>query len=228
MKKLEDSIGLKFKDKKLLKQAMIHRSYINEHSDLGLEHNERLEFLGDAVLELIVTEHLFLTFTDKPEGELTSWRASLVNSKMLYKVAQKLNLDEHLLLSKGESQDKNSKARQYILANSVEALIGAIYLDQGMDLVKNFIFKNIIDDLDEIIENKSYLDPKSKFQEAAQDLKGITPNYKVLKEEGPDHDKVFSVGVFLDAELVATGVGSSKQEAQTDAAQKALEIKNWN
>jgi ribonuclease III len=228
MKKLEDSIEIKFKDKKLLKQAMIHRSYINEHSGLGLEHNERLEFLGDAVLELVVTEHLFLTFPDKAEGELTSWRASLVNSKMLHKVAQKLNLDDYLLLSKGESQDKNSKARQYILANSVEALIGAIYLDQGILKAKDFIFENIINDLDDIIKNKSYLDPKSKFQEAAQDLKGITPSYKVLKEQGPDHDKTFSVGVFLDAELVATGLGSSKQEAQTDAAQKALEVKNWN
>jgi ribonuclease III len=228
MKKLENSIKLKFKDKKLLKQAMTHRSYINEHSDLGLEHNERLEFLGDAVLELIVTEYLFLTFSDKSEGELTSWRASLVNSKMLYKVAQKLNLEEYLLLSKGESQDKDSKARQYILANSVEALIGAIYLDQGTSKAKDFIFENIVNDLDEIIKNKSYLDPKSNFQEKAQDLKGITPSYKVLKEEGPDHNKVFSVGVFLDVELVATGTGSSKQEAQTDAAQKALEIKNWN
>jgi ribonuclease III len=227
LKKLEKIIDVKFKNKDLLQQAMVHRSYINEHSNFKVGHNERLEFLGDAVLEIIITEYLYLNFPDKPEGDLTNWRASLVNSKMLYQVAQSLNFDDYLLLSKGESKDKDSKARQYILANSVEAIIGAIYLDQGIEPSKKFILKNIISSLDEIIKNKAYLDPKSRFQEVAQEIVGVTPSYQVLKEEGPDHNKKFTVGLFLNQELVSSGEGSSKQEAQTDAAEKGLKAKNW-
>ncbi len=228
LKDLEKSIGINFKNKDLLKQAFVHRSYINEHSDFHLGHNERLEFLGDAVLEIVITEHLFLTFPDKPEGELTNWRASLVNSRMLYQVAKELNFEDHLLLSRGESKDKDSKARQYILANSVESLLGAIYLDQGIEFAKKFIKENIISNLGDIIDNKKYLDPKSRFQELSQEINGVTPNYKVLKEEGPDHSKKFTVGLFLEDEMVSVGEGFSKQEAQTDAADKGLKVKNWN
>lgn len=225
---LEKIIKVKFKNQDLLQQALVHRSYINEHSDFRVGHNERLEFLGDAVLEIIITEYLFINFPDKPEGDLTNWRASLVNSKMLFQVAQSLKFEKYLLLSKGEAKDKNSKARQYILANSVEAIIGAIYLDQGLTVAKKFILDNIIVNLEDIIKNKAYLDPKSRFQEFAQEFSGITPSYKVLKEEGPDHAKKFTVGLFLDQELVSVGDGSSKQEAQTDAAEKGLKSKNWD
>lgn len=227
IKDLEKIIDINFKDKNLLKQAVVHRSYINEHPNFIVGHNERLEFLGDAVLEIIITEYLFVNFPDKPEGDLTNWRASLVNSKMLYNVAKKLNFEDYLMLSRGESQDKDSKARQYILANSVEAIIGAIYLDQGIEPAKKFIFKNVIINLDDIIKNKAYLDPKSRFQEVSQEIVGITPSYKVLKEEGPDHAKKFTVGLFLEEELVSTGEGFSKQEAQADAAEKGLRVKNW-
>ncbi|MDD3711172.1 MAG: ribonuclease III [Patescibacteria group bacterium] len=227
LKKLEKIIEVDFQNKNLLQQAMVHRSYINEHSDFITGHNERLEFLGDAVLEIVVTEYLYLNFPDKPEGDLTNWRASLVNSKMLYQIAQKLNFDNYLLLSKGESRDKNSKARQYILANSVEAVIGAIYLDQGIKSAQKFIFKNVIVNLDDIIKNKTYLDPKSRFQEVAQEMVGITPSYRVLREEGPDHAKKFTVGLFLNEDLVSSGEGLSKQEAQSDAAEKGLRAKNW-
>lgn len=228
LKKLEQIIEVNFKNKDLLQQAMVHRSYINEHYNFKTGHNERLEFLGDAVLEIVVTEYLYLSFPDKPEGDLTNWRASLVNSKMLYQIAQKLSFDNYLLLSKGEAKDKDSKARQYILANSVEAVIGAIYLDQGIEAAKRFISKNVIVDLEDIIKNKTYVDPKSRFQEMSQEVVGITPSYRVLKEEGPDHAKKFSVGLFLGEELVSSGDGFSKQEAQTDAAEKGLKLKNWN
>jgi ribonuclease III len=227
LKKLEEKIGFVFKNKDLLQQAMVHRSYLNEHSDFHMGHNERLEFLGDAVLEIVITEYLFLNFPDKPEGELTNWRASLVNSKMLYNVAQEIKIEEHLMLSKGEARDKGSKARQYILANSVEALIGAIYLDQGISAAKEFIMNNVVVNLDNIIESKAYLDPKSRFQEVSQELVGITPSYQVLKEEGPDHDKKFTVGLYLGEELVSEGEGSSKQEAQSSAAKNGLKIKKW-
>jgi len=227
IKNLEKNIGIIFKNKDLLQQALVHRSYINEHPDFNIGHNERLEFLGDAVLEIIVTEYLYLNFPDKPEGDLTNWRASLVNSKMLYKIADKLNFEDFLLLSKGESKDKNSKARQYILADSVEAVIGAIYLDQGFEIAKDFILKNVVVDLKDILKNKTYVDPKSRFQEMSQEIVGITPSYKVLKEEGPDHAKKFTVGLYLNDELVAVSEGSSKQEAQTRAAEEGLKLKKW-
>ncbi|MFH1522225.1 MAG: ribonuclease III [Patescibacteria group bacterium] len=224
---LEKEIGIKFKNKDLLTQAVVHRSYLNEHPNFHLYHNERLEFLGDAVLEIIVTEHLFRHFPDTPEGELTNWRASLVNSKMLAVVANEINLEEYLYLSKGESKDNNSKARQYILANAVEALIGSIYLDQGLRPVKKFIKVYMIAKLDHILKNKLYLDPKSKFQEKSQEVHSITPYYKILKESGPDHDKIFEVGLYLEEELVSHGKGSSKQEAQIKAAENGLKKKKW-
>lgn len=226
LSKLEGKLGVNFKNKDLLKTAVIHRSYLNEHKDFGLEHNERLEFLGDAVLEVVTTEHLYRTYPN-PEGDLTNWRASLVNSKMLASIARELTIEDFLYLSKGELQDKSVKARNYILANAMEAVIGAIYLDQGFEVVANFIHKNILIKLENILTNKLYLDPKSKFQEKAQELLGITPIYRVMEESGPDHNRFFKVGVYLDSEMVATGEGTSKQEAQVDAADNALLAKEW-
>lgn len=224
--KLEKKIKLKFKNKNFLVQALVHRSYLNENRDFPLAHNERLEFLGDAVLELVVTEHLFENYLN-PEGELTNWRAALVNAKMCAQVANEIDLEEYLFLSHGESKDAGTKAREYILANVLEALIGAIYLDQGWDASKVFINEWIISKLPEVLELGLWMDPKSRFQESAQELMGITPNYKVLKEEGPDHNKIFVVGAYLNHEKIAEGEGSSKQEAQVEAADKALQVKGW-
>jgi ribonuclease III len=224
---LEEKIGIKFKDDDLLRQSVVHRSYLNEHPQFRLHHNERLEFLGDAVLELIVTEKLFQNFPDTPEGDLTSWRASLVNAKMLAEIANETGLEPFLYLSRGESKDANTKARQYIMANAVEALIGAIYLDQGTDAAEKFINKFILSKLDHILKHKLYLDPKSRFQEKSQELFGITPHYKVHSEVGPDHAKIFKVGLYLKDEMVAEGEGGSKQEAQVEAAMRGIEAKEW-
>lgn len=224
--KLEKKLKVDFKNQNLLKQALVHRSYINENPGFNLNHNERLEFLGDAVLELVVTEYLYQNYPN-PEGELTNWRASLVNSQMLAKLAEKLGLEDYLYLSRGESKDNNTKARSYILANAFEALIGAIYLDRDYKTAKKFIGENLILELPYILTHQLYLDPKSKFQEIAQEKLGITPTYKVLKESGPDHAKKFQVGVYLDKELVATSSGLSKQEAQVKAAARALQKKKW-
>lgn len=223
---LEEKIGITFRNPDYLVQSLVHRSYLNENRSFPLAHNERLEFLGDAVLELIVTEFLFENYLN-PEGELTNWRAALVNAKMCAKVGNELGLEEYLFLSHGEAKDAGTKAREFILANAVEAVIGAIYLDQGMDMAKQFITRWIITKLPEVLEQGLWMDPKSRFQESAQEILGITPTYKVLKEEGPDHDKLFIVGVYLEKEKVAEGTGTSKQEAQTDAAEHALEIKKW-
>lgn len=225
--KIQQKIGIIFKNPHLLKQAVVHRSYINEHRNFGLDHNERLEFLGDAVLELVVTEHLYCSYPN-PEGELTNWRASLVNGKNLADVAEKTGLEELLYLSRGESKDQNPKAREYILANALEALIGAIFLDQDFVIAKNFIEKYIISSLPYILKHGLDKDPKSRFQEAAQERLGVTPTYEVLEESGPDHNKHFKIGIFLDKELVTTGEGLSKQEAQVRAAEQALEKKGWN
>lgn len=225
--KLEKIIDVKFKNIDLLTQALVHRSYINEHPKFHLHHNERLEFLGDAVLEIIVTEHLYYNYPDTPEGDLTNWRASLVNSKMLATVAGETELEDYLYLSKGESKDSNSKARQYILANAVEALIGAIYLDQGVKSARKFVEKYMLSKLNNILSNQLFMDPKSKFQEKAQEIYKVTPHYKVLKEGGPDHAKIFEIGLYLKDELVSKGKGSSKQEAQVDAAAKGIKKKKW-
>ena len=222
----ENILNLKFKNQNLLKQALIHRSYLNEHPDFELGHNERLEFLGDAVLELVVTEYLYNHY-ENPEGEMTNWRAALVNAKMLAEIAHELQIEKYLYLSKGEAKDNNQKARNYILANAMESLIGAIYLDQGWDIVKNFIIQNIVIKLPEILDKKLYIDAKSRFQEMAQDKTGITPSYVVLEEFGPDHNKKFVIGLYLEDELVAKGSGTSKQEGQMSAAEQGLKVKGW-
>lgn len=218
-------LGIEVKDVTLFQEAITHRSYLNEHRSYTFNHNERLEFLGDAVLELVVTEYLYHQY-DNPEGELTSWRAALVNGEMLSRIAHDLNLERFLLMSRGEAKD-TGRARQYLLANAMEAVIGALYLDQGYDAAKVFIARTVLTRLDGVLATGSYADPKSRFQEEAQERMSITPSYQVIKEWGPDHDKHFVSGVFLDEELVAEGEGSSKQEAQRAAAKNALEKKGW-
>jgi len=226
IKSFEEKVGINFKNKGLIEQAFIHRSYINENRKTKLEHNERLEFLGDAVLELITTEYLYKKYPSKTEGDLTSYRASLVNADTLSRVANDLSMNDYLLLSKGEAQDMG-RARHYILANTIEAVIGAIYLDQGMAMAKKFVEQYITPLIDDIVANKAWIDKKSLFQEKAQDIVGITPTYRVLKEIGPDHDKNFTVGVYLKNEQVAVGTGRSKQDAEQNAAALALKEKKW-
>jgi len=223
---LEEKFNIKFKDKSLLVQAFVHRSFLNENPKFGIFHNERLEFLGDAILEKIITEYLYVNYPDKPEGELTSWRAALVNAKMLSEKAGELGLNDFLLLSQGELKE-NGKARQYILANTFESFIGALYLDQGINSCDNLIRTHLIKELDRIVEEGLYKDSKSRFQEEAQERVSITPAYNVIGEFGPDHEKKFVIGVFLGKELIAKGEGFSKQEAEEDAAKNALTIKGW-
>ncbi len=226
LSKLEDALSLKFNNQDLLLQALTHRSYLNENPSFRLGHNERLEFLGDAVLELVVTERLYDQFPEKPEGEMTSLRAALVNSKMLAEVSVDLAINDFLMLSRGEAKDVG-RARQFILANAFEALVGALYLDQGYAAVAFFIEQVLMSRLGEVLEKKLYKDPKSLFQEEAQDRAGVTPIYEVVREWGPDHDKHFIVGVYLGKELIAEGEGPSKQAAQEEAARNGLRVKNW-
>ena len=226
--KLSKKINVVFSDTNLLRSALTHRSYLNENKDSDTEHNERLEFLGDAVLELAVTGFLFLKYPNKAEGELTAYRSAIVNTVSLTKVAEHIGLNEFMLLSRGEAKD-TGRARSVILANAVEALIGAIYLDQGYHAAAQFISDQILNviDIDIIVKKKLWIDAKSRFQEVAQDKAGLTPTYKTLNEVGPDHDKKFTLGVFLGSVQIATGTGLSKQEAEQRAAEKALEVKGW-
>ncbi len=221
----EEKVNVSFADKGLLQLAFTHRSYVNENRQFT-EHNERLEFLGDAVLELVVTEYLFDKFPDKAEGELTAVRAALVNTKSISKAAQDLGMNDYLLLSKGENKD-TGRARQYILANTFEAFIGALHLDQGYVAAQKFIATSLFSKVDDIVEHKLWQDAKSKLQEEAQEHMSITPDYKSVSERGPDHNKVFTISVMFDDVEVAQGSGKSKQEAEQEAAQKALEVKGW-
>lgn len=225
-RELQKKLGIKFKNENLLKQAFVHRSYLNENPGFGLGHNERLEYLGDAVLELIVTEYLYKNYPDLAEGEMTSLRAALVNSQMLLQISGRLGFNDYLYLSKGEEKEIN-RGRQYILADTFESFIGSLYLDQGYQPAEKFILKNLIPELKNVIEKKLWRDAKSLFQEAAQERVGITPTYEVLEAHGPDHSKTFTVGVYLGEELVAEGSGSSKSEAQQQAAENALKVKEW-
>lgn len=223
---LESKLDVKFNNQELLKQAFTHRSYINENPNWPLFHNERLEFLGDAVIEIIITEYLFHQFPETPEGQLTNFRAALVNSSNLAETAVKLDFNDFILLSRGEAKDAG-RSRQYILANTFEAFVGAFYLDQEYEKVKAFLEKTLLPRLKEIIDEGSYKDPKSLFQEKAQDKLGITPAYQVLQEYGPDHNKTFVVGLFLENKLISQGEGPSKQLAEVKAAQAALESNEW-
>ena len=222
----EENTGIIFNNKKLLEQAFIHRSYINENTGLKLSHNERLEFLGDAVLELIVTDYLYNKYPEKDEGDLTAYRSALVNAIIIGEIALSLGMNNFLLLSKGEAKDIG-KARSYILANTYESYVGAVYLDQGYDVVQKFIARTLFGKIDEIIAKKLWRDAKSLVQEKSQEYLSVTPSYKVIHESGPDHDKSFTVGIFFGIDRIAEGKGHSKQEAEQAAARNALEIKDW-
>ena len=223
----EQNLNLNFKNKDLLREAFTHRSYINESKRNDLTHNERLEFLGDAVLELVVTDFLFKKYPDRTEGDLTSYRSALVNAVTLGEVAHTLGMNDYLLLSKVEAKD-TGKARQIILANTFEALVGALYLDQKYDGAEAFIAERLLPLTPEIVEKELWKDAKSFLQEKAQEEMGVTPTYKVVREVGPDHDKKFVVAVLLGDELVAEAQGKSKQEAEQGAAAQALKEKKWN
>lgn len=222
----EDKTKIIFKDKNLIKQAFIHRSYINENPNIGLSHNERLEFLGDAVLELVVTDFLYKKYPSYNEGDMTALRSALVNAVIIADVASALKMNDFLLLSKGEAKD-TGKARQYILANTYEAYVGAVYLDQGYDKALDFISSSLLIHTDEIVKKKLWRDSKSLVQEKAQEFVGVTPAYKVISETGPDHDKHFTIGIYFGNDLISQGKGQSKQEAEQQAATNALKINNW-
>ncbi len=223
--KLEEILGISFKDRKLLNTGFVHKSYLNECPDPDLKDNERLEFLGDAVLELIVTEYLYASY-DRPEGELTNWRSALVKGKNLAQIGLELSLGDYLYLSKGEQTSGGAK-KNYILANTLEALLGVIYLDQGYETAKNFVKKYILKYLEEIIEKGLHIDPKSLLQEIAQEKLNLTPEYRLISESGPDHEKNFVMGAYLGEELCGMGSGSSKQTAEQEAATDALNRKGW-
>lgn len=223
---LEQQIGISFTNNDLLDNAFVHRSFMNEYKGDDKGDNERLEFLGDAVLELVVTEFLFKTYPKKTEGELTSWRSALVKGKHLAVIAEELNLGVYLYLSRGEEKSGGRK-KGYILANTVEALIGAIYLDKGYEIAHTFIDKFILTRLEEILEKEQHIDAKSQFQELAQDKVDITPEYRLISEEGPDHSKVFTMGAYLGEKKISEGNGSSKQKAEEDAARKAIVEIDW-
>lgn len=222
----ERAIGITFVNKTILTQAFIHRSYINENPRSGLEHNERLEFLGDAVIELVVTDYLYRNYPTQHEGDLTAYRSALVNAVIMGEVATALNMNDYLLLSKGEQKD-TGRARQTILANTYESFVGALYLDQGYDVCDVFVTKSLLSRLEEIIKTKSWKDAKSQIQEEAQERVGVTPAYKVIAEVGPDHDKHFTIGIFFGEKKIAEGKGRSKQEGEQKAALAALEAKGW-
>ncbi len=226
IKEFEKKIGLEFKNKDLIDLAFTHRSYLNENRDKVKEHNERIEFLGDAVLELVVTEMLYNKFPGMKEGEMTTIRSALVNTDSLSKQASKLGMEDYLKMSKGEKASE--KGRWHILANTFESVIGAIYLDFGYESSKKFLEINLFPYLSEVLENNLHRDPKSYFQEKAQEKNGVTPEYKTVEEVGPEHDKEYIAAAYIGKEFVAKGKGSSKKNAEIDAAANALKIKNWN
>src|SRR3989344_3048130 len=222
----EAKIGFTFTDKRLIETAFTHRSYLNENRNGSREHNERLEFLGDAVLELVVTEFLYKKYLEKPEGELTAFRAALVNTQSIADAATKLGMNDFLLLSRGEAKD-TGRARGIILANAFEALIGAIYLDAGYAAAYKFIESQLFHKTDEVVEKRLWQDAKSRLQELVQEKLSVTPTYELANQSGPDHDKRFVVAVYLGSDKTALGEGRSKQEAEQDAASKALTAKSW-
>lgn len=224
---LEKKINYKFANPNLLLEALTHRSFLNEHKNWITIHNERLEFLGDSILGFVVAEYLFKHYPNYTEGQLTNIRAALVNADFLLQIAHVLHLEQFILTSKGEAKELKT-SRSYLLANAVEAIIGALYLDGGLQPAQDFIAKYILPKIHEIIIKASYKDAKSLFQEKSQELYNLTPTYRTLKSWGPDHDKHFEIGLYLGEELIATGIGHSKQEAELEAAKKALIQKGWN
>jgi ribonuclease-3 len=225
-KTFEEAAGISFNDLGLLRQAFTHRSYLNEHRGEATGHNERLEFLGDAVLELVSTHFLYIKYPDKNEGDLTAYRAALVNATTCAEVATELGMNDYLLLSRGEAKD-TGRARGVLLANAFEALIGAIYIDQGYDAARAFLHAHLLPKIDEIVKKRLWQDAKSTLQEKSQEAHGVTPSYAVIEETGPDHDKQFIVGVYLSEKLIAKGSGKSKQEAEQSAARAAIEERGW-
>ncbi len=221
---LQKTIGITFTNQDLLTEALTHRSYLNEFPRWPLPHNERLEYLGDAVLELIVSEELFKAFPTQPEGRLTVLRAALVNYQILARVAEGIGLQKFVLMSRGEKKD-TGRAREVILANAIEAVIGAIYLDQGFGAARQFALAFVMTNLDEVLKTKSYKDAKSELQEAVQEQLKLTPTYRTLGETGPAHKRVFTMGVYFGETLIAQGSGPSKQEAELEAAKSALKKK---
>ena len=226
LNKLQHILQVQFTDTTVLLSAITHRLYLNEHREATWEHNERLEFLGDAVLELVTTDYLFHKYPEKPEGELTAVRAALVNTVSLSAASEQLGVNDYLLMSKGEAKDVG-RARQYILANVFESCIGAIYVDQGYDAAKGFITTRLFPKTEEIVKKRLWQDAKSRFQEASQEQVSVTPTYETISQTGPDHDRIFTVGVYLKSELIAQGTGRSKQEAEQKAAEKGIEHKGW-
>lgn len=224
-KQLEEKIGLQFKDHELLRKAFVHRSYLNEHKDSKMESNERLEFLGDAVLELVVTEFLYTNYPN-PEGDLTNWRSALVKGEMLAKIANELELGQYLFLSHGEEKS-GGRTKDYLLANTFEALIGVIYLELGYQKAVQFISTFLLIHLEGILNTGAHIDSKSKLQELAQEKVGVTPLYELQHDEGPDHDKTFTMAAFIGDRMVGKGKGGSKQVAEQNAAIDALKRLKW-
>lgn len=222
---IEKILQTKIQNPELYLSAFTHRSYLNENRSFHLPHNERLEFLGDAVLELCATEYLYRNYPH-PEGELTNFRSALVNYKILSEIARRLGFEKHLLMSRGEAKD-TGRARQVILANCIEAVIGAMYLDSGYQTTTNFVAREILIELPKIIEGEKYLDPKSRLQEIIQEKRGVTPTYAVLSESGPDHNKTFVVAAMVGNQEVGSGQGPSKQEAEIAAAENALKNNHY-
>jgi len=217
---IETILGVTFKNVEIYREAFTHRSYLNEHKKHDIAHNERLEFLGDAVLELVVTDHLFRSYNN-PEGDMTAWRSALVKTESLAEVAERLQLGQYLLMSRGEAKS-GGRTREALLANMVESIIGAIYIDYGYDEAARFINEHIVSSLVNILKTGAWIDAKSSFQELTQEKEGITPHYELMREEGPDHEKTFTIGVYVGDRLCGEGQGNSKQSAQQAAAQIAL------
>ncbi len=220
---LENILGLEFKNKDLLLNAITHRSYLNEHKEETFDNNERLEFLGDAVLELIISDHLFHTYPDNPEGDLTSFRSAAVRTESLAEESRKMGLGEYLRMSKGEYESGGSD-KDYLLANTYEAILGAIYKDKGYDVAKNFVFRTLVPKIKDIVENRLDIDCKTRIQELIQAKFKVTPTYEVIKEEGPDHDKKFLIGVMINDKIIGEGEGSSKQKAEENAASNGIKF----
>lgn len=224
---LQNQTGIAFKDIELYKTVFTHRSFLNENRHLKRDHNERLEFLGDAVLELVVTDYLYKNYEQSSEGDLTNWRSALVKGENLARIARSLNLGKYLYLSKGE-ENSGGREKNILLANTFEALIGAFYLDHGFGTAKRFIEKFLLVHLEDILQQGLHIDPKSRFQELAQERESITPVYKLIEEKGPDHNKKFTMGAYLDKKLIGKGLGSSKQVAEQEAAKSALKKLKWH